>query len=169
MIFVYLVYKPIEHLRVTRKTWKEMLLDGVQCEILRQFKTIQDARNWIHTQSKKVEDEIEETYTGITPEGRERMREKKRGANNPNAGGLSPEHKAKISQNKRIAYRGEFNPMYNRRHKPSSRLKIGIANMRRGKRRWAVDEYGKEHFISIAKGLPPGWTWGRARNVNRRF
>jgi len=138
-------------------------------ELLRQFRTIQDARSYCQKMRFHVVQDEQPEWTGITPEGRERMREKKRGSNNPNAGGLSPEHRAAISRNKRMAYRGEFNPMWNRRHKSSTRLKIGMANMRRSRRRWAVDAEGQEHFIAAMTALPPGWAWGRSRHSRGNF
>lgn len=166
MIFVY--WTP-EGVMLSEKTIRELRALHPNIEIVRQFKTIQDARQYCIRMKFQIISDVQKAYTGVTPEGRERMREAKRGDRNPNHGGLSPEHKAKISRNKRIAYRGEFNPMWNRRHKGSSRLKIGIANMRRGKRRWALDESGNEHLIAVDKILPPGWSWGRKRGVNSRF
>lgn len=169
MIFVYLVYKPIEHYRVTYKTWKQMRMDGVECEILRQFKTIQDARAWVRSQSpKNLEDEIEATYTGLTPEGRERIREAKLGEKNPNYGGISIEHKQKIARAMKVR-RGEFHHFYNHRHKPSSKLKTSMSLRRLPKRKWALDPNGNEHFLFAHTQLPPGWTWGRKRGVTKHF
>lgn len=166
MIFVY--WTP-EGVMLSEKTLRELRALHPNIEIVRQFRTIQDARQYCIKMRFQVISDIAKQYTGITPEGKERMREKKRGENNPNHGGLSPEHRAKISRNKKLAYRGEFNPMWNRRHKSSTRLKIGMANMRRSKRRWATDEQGKEHFIAAFSILPPGWSWGRKRGVNSRL
>ena len=165
MIFVY--WTP-EGVMLSDKTMRELQRLHPKLELVRQFRTIQDARAYCVKMRFQVIADDEPEWTGITPEGRERMREKKRGENNPNSGGLSPEHKAKISRNKRMAYRGEHNPMWNRRHKSSTRLLIGLANIRRRGRRWAVDEQGREHFIAYST-LPPGWTWGRARGTGARL
>ena len=165
MIFVYWTPSGV---MLSDKTLRELQRQHPKLELVRQFRTIQDARRYCQKMRFQVVSDEQPEWTGITPEGRERMREKKRGANNPNHGGLSPEHKANISRNKRMAYRGEFNPMWNRRHKSSTRLLIGMANIRRRGRRWAVDEQGREHFIAYST-LPPGWTWGRARGTGARL
>lgn len=166
MMFVY--WTP-EGVMLSDKTLRELQRLHPKLELLRQFRTIQDARAYcVKMRFQVVQDEQPE-WTGITPEGRERMREKKRGENNPNHGGLSPEHRAKISRNKRMAYRGEHNPMWNRRHTSSTRLKIGLANIRRRGRRWAVDEQGREHILPAHQMLPAGWVWGRARGRGARL
>jgi len=162
MIFIYLQH---HHLLISEKTHRELRDEHAGLELIRTFRTIQDARSWAAKQSRDVLDLVQKQHTGITPAGRERMRERKRGANNPNAGGLSPEHRAKISRNKQMAYRGEHNPMYNRRHTRSARLKIGLANIRRKNMlRWAVDLSGREHMLPRNSQLPPGWAWGRNRH-----
>ncbi len=166
MMFVYWTPAGV---MLSNKTLRELQQLHPKLELLRQFRTIQDARVYCQKMRFQVVQDEQPEWTGITPEGRERMREKKRGMNNPNAGGLSPEHRAAISRNKRLAYRGEFNPMWNRRHTSSTRLKIGMANIRRSRRRWAVDAEGQEHFIAAMSTLPPGWVWGRKRNVNSSF
>jgi len=166
MMFVYWTPAGV---MLSRQTLRHLQRKHPKLELLRQFRTIQDARQYCQKMRFHVILDEQPEWTGITPEGRERMRDKKRGDLNPNAGGLSPEHRAAISRNKRAAYRGEHNPMWNRRHKSSSRLKIGMANMRRSRRRWAVDEQGREHFIAAMTALPPGWVWGRKRNVNSTF
>ena len=162
MIFVYQISSGV---MISEKTRRELLAEHPKLELLQQFHTIQDARSWCEKMKFHVISDIPKTYTGITPEGRERMREKKRGDGNPNAGGLSTEHRAKISRNKQIAYRGEYNPMYNRRHTRAARLKIGMANIRRKNMlRWAVDVSGREHMLPRNSQLPPGWAWGRNRH-----
>lgn len=165
MMFVYWTPAGV---MLSNKTLRELQRLHPKLELLRQFRTIQDAR--VYCQKMRFEVVLDEQpeWTGITPEGRERMREKKRGANNPNAGGLSPEHRRNISLNKKKMYQRDGNPMWNRKHRAKARLLIGLANIRRRGRRWAVDEQGREHFIAYST-LPPGWAWGRARNVNRHF
>lgn len=165
MIFVYLVYNPFEHLHVTKKSWKEMRQLGHSCEILRQFKTIQDARAWVKSQKwKEIMDEVKEEYTGLTPEAREKKRQQILGDKNPNAGGISEEHKQKIAKAMKVR-RGEFHHFWNRKHKASSKLKTSLSMKKLPKRKWALDEEGNERFIFADTQLPPGWTWGRKRNV----
>jgi hypothetical protein len=166
MIFIYLK----QHvLLISEKTQRELRDEHVNLELIRTFRTIQDARNWVRKQSREVLDLVKKQHTGITPEGREMMRARKRGENNPNAKGLSAHHRDKISRNKKMMYMRDGNPMWNRRHKSSTKLLIGMANMRRGKRRWAVDEKNQEHLLPVNSTLPPGWTWGRARNMMHHF
>lgn len=166
MTFVYLTPAGV---MLSNKTLRELQRTHPKLELLRQFRTIQDARRYCQKMRFQVIQDDTPEWTGITPEGRERMREKKRGRNNPNAQGLSPEHRRKISVNKRRVYQRDGNPMWNRRHKSSTRLLIGMANMRRGRRRWAVDDQGREHLLLAHSTLPPGWSWGRARGVMHHF
>lgn len=166
MMFVYWTPAGV---MLSDKTLRELQRLHPKLELLRQFRNVQDARRYCLKMRFQVVLDEQPEWTGITPEGRERMREKKRGKNNPNAGGLTPEHRAKISRNKRLAYRGEHNPMWNRRHKSSTRLLIGLANIRRRGRRWAVDEHGREHILPAHQMLPAGWVWGRARGQGRQL
>lgn len=166
MMFVYWTPAGV---MLSNKTFRALHHHHPKMELLRQFRTIQDARRYCQQMGWHVVLDEQPEWTGITPEGRQRMREKKRGMNNPNAGGLSAEHRANISRNKQQAYRGEFNPMWNRRHTSSTRLKMGMANIRRSRRRWAVDVHGQEHFIAAMSLLPPGWAWGRKRNITQSF
>jgi hypothetical protein len=166
MIFVYLLDRAV---LISMQTRRALLQEHPHLEVLRQFHTIQDARRWATTLHLPIQDDVKKTYTGITPEGRERMRERKRGQNNPNAAGLSPAHRVAISRNKRKAYQGDGNPMFQRKHRATSRLKIGMANMKRKHRvRWAVDASGREHMLDILTPLPAGWAWGRSR-TSRSF
>jgi hypothetical protein len=162
MIFIYLKNNM---LLISRATQRELRDEHGMLEVMRMFRTIQDARSWVGKQSREVLDLVPEQYTGITPAGRERMRERKRGKNNPNASGLSAQHRQNISRNKKKMYLGEGNPMYNRHHTRSARLKIGLANIRRKNMlRWAVDASGREHMLPSNSQLPPGWAWGRNRH-----
>ena len=97
MIFVYWTPAGV---MLSDKTRRELQHEHPRLEILRQFRTIQDARMYCQKMRFQVVEDEQPEWTGITPEGRERMREKKRGENNPNSGGLSPEHRRKISENK---------------------------------------------------------------------
>ena len=165
-MFLYLTPQGV---MLSDQTQRELQRRHPRLELLRQFRTAQDARRYCEKMRwQLVLDEAPE-WTGITPAGRERMREKKRGENNPNSGGLSAEHRRKISLNKRRMYQRDGNPMWNRKHRAQARLLIGLANIRRRGRRWAVDDQGREHFLVPGSTLPPGWAWGRARNINRRF
>lgn len=102
-------------------------------------------------------------HFGITPEGRERMRAAKLGDKNPNASGLSQEHRAAISRTKRRTNRGPEHPMFGRHHRATSRLKTSLSMKMLGKRRWVVDDEGREHLVMQDFELPAGWYPGRAR------
>jgi hypothetical protein len=160
MIFIYLQKN---HFLISEKTQRELREKHQDLELIRTFRTIQDARSWVMKQSREVLDLVAKQHTGITPEGRERMRERKRGMNNPNAGGLSASHRANISRNKKRMYLRDGNPMYNRKHTLQTRRKMSWGQMRKMKRRWMVDPAGREHLMNITFPLPPGWVLGRAR------
>lgn len=161
-VFVYQL--PNHEVLISIKTFRELRADHPRLELLRQFHTIQDARAWAEKNAFKVIDTVKSRYTGVTPEGRERMRIAKLGDNNPNANGLSVEHKQKIARAMKTR-RGEFHHLWNRKHKPSSRMKTSLSMRRLPKRRWALDSQGNEHFLFAHMQLPPGWTWGRARGM----
>lgn len=164
MIFVYQMSHGV---MISEKPRRELLKTHGNLELLQMFHTIQDARTWCQKMKFSILSDIKKQHTGITPEGRELMREKKRGENNPNAGGLSLEHKRKISWRKKMTNRGEFHPMYNRKHRWESRVKTSMSLRRLPKRKWCVDPMGNEHFLFVHSTLPPGWAWGRKRNINR--
>lgn len=163
MVFLYLTPTGV---MLSDKTLREMQRQYPKLELLRQFRTIQDARVYCQKMRFSVILDEQPDWTGITPEGRERMREKKRGQMNPNAGGLSSEHRKNISLAKKRQYRTSQHPMLGRRQSSSSKLKTSWTMRQLPKRRWCVDPEGQEHFIAI-QTLPPGWCWGRARSVNR--
>jgi len=165
MIFIYL-QKNV--LLISEFTHRELRDKHPGLELIRTFRTIQDARSWAGKQSREVLDLVTKQHTGITPAGRERMRERKRGMNNPNTGGLSASHRAKISRNKKLMYLRDGNPMYNRKHSMQTRRKMSWGQMRKMKRRWMVDPAGREHLMNITFPLPAGWVLGRARGQGGR-
>lgn len=166
MTFLYLV--PGGYI-ISLNTPRELRARYPELELIRTFRTLQDCRAYCEKHRFSVIQDVKKSWTGITPEGREMMREKKRGAQNPNHGGLSQEHKMKISRNKRLRYRGEGNPMYNRRHHPLSKMKTSWSLRKLPKRRWCVDPLGKEHLVFYSFQLPVGWAWGRVRNITRQL
>lgn len=132
-------------------------------ELLGVFKKIQDAQRYCEKQQHPVTSLVNTTWTGITPEGREKMREAKRGHKNPNASGLSDAHKRKIAATMKKQRRGEHHHFYNMHHTPRSKLKISLGMKHRGPRRWALSPDGREHFMYLPFTLPDGWCWGRRR------
>jgi hypothetical protein len=165
MIFIYLKQHAM---LISRHTQRQLRDEHGMLELVRMFRTIQDARSWVMKQSCVVLDLVPEQYTGITPAGRARMRERKRGNNNPNAQGLSDNHRAKISRNKKKMYQGEGNPMWRRKHSMMTRRKMSWGQMKKMKRRWMVDVAGKEHLMDITMPVPAGWVLGRARGQGGR-
>ena len=138
-------------------------------ELLRTFQKIQDAITWCKRQPQQYINLTGKMHSGITPAGRERMRDHKRGANNPNASGLSPEHRERIALALRRIRQGEHHPMWNRRHRVSSRLKTSVAMQRLPKRIWWVDLDGVEHLCFITQQVPPTWRRGRKRGQAGRY
>ena len=130
-------------------------------ELITSFATVQAARAWAQRERHVIKDEVASTYTGHSPDARRRIREAKLGENNPNAAGLSLEHRRKIAHAMRHR-RGEFHHFYNKTHNARSRLRISVAmreTWRKHPTRWAVDPHEQSHRITGA--LPPGWRWGR--------
>lgn len=132
-------------------------------ELVITFKTIQAARSWALRHHHVVQDFVTSSYTGTSPAGRARIRAAKLGSNNPNAQGLSEQHKHRISLAMKHR-RGEFHHFYNHRHTMRSRLQISVSMRETWKHhpsRWAVDEHECSHRIHGT--LPLGWRWGRVK------
>jgi hypothetical protein len=138
-------------------------------ELIRTFQKIQDAITWCQRQPQPWVNLTGKMHSGITPAGRERMREHKRGANNPNASGLSPEHRERIARALRRIRQGEHHPMWNRRHRVSSRLKTSFSMQRLPKRCWYLDAEGQEHLCFVTDPVPPTWRRGRKRGQAGRY
>ena len=160
MITVY----AIDAMYVISKTSRRAFLHlHPGAEMLASFATVQAARAWAHRQHVIIRDEVTASYTGHRPEGLQRIREAKLGDKNPNAMGLSLEHRKKIAQTMRKR-RGEFHHFYNKKHRVRSRLQTSVTlseTWRKHPTRWAVDEF--EHSHRITGALPPGWRWGRVK------
>ena len=147
---------------ITNMPLREFRVKYPGVELISQFATIQAALQYCEKRRFSVKNLLKKSYTGITPEGRERMREKKLGDNNPNADGLSEEHKRKIAQALKKR-RGEFHHMYNQKHRLSSRIKTSMSLRRLPKRRWCLGPDGREHLQFCYLPLPEGYVWGRRR------
>lgn len=172
MIFIYLQYKPREiilsnlHLRDMQKT-------GFRGEILRQFQDLHTAQAYCEkkhpTYIKRLIKYRSKTRY-YSPEVRERMREKKRGSNNPNFGGISEEHKHNIRVARlRLGIKRDLHWTWNIPRPPSTRRKISEGLRRVPRRRWALDEHGKERRIYEHEPLPEGWVYGRRRGRANAF
>jgi hypothetical protein len=133
---------------------RELLLQNSQIEIIREKANILG-------KGLTIVDKVGRKRTKLhTPEGRQKISESKKGDKNPNWGGLSFEHRAKISRTMKGTRRRDANPMYARRHSWETRRKMSIkASMRR--RKWCVEPSGKCHLVDpILFVLPAGWMWG---------
>ena len=165
MNFVYLKNNEI---LISKKSPREM---DVKHELLIQFKKIQDAITYVkrfHANKNIIYDAtIKKHHHGITMLGRQKMRECKMGNKNPNSNGLSESHKKKISQSIKKRNQGEFHPMYNRRHKSSSKMKISMSMRRLKKRKWVTSPDGKEHLIPADEEIPENWVHGRIRGTGK--
>jgi hypothetical protein len=131
-------------------------------EVLGIYKKIQDAQLTAKRLNIKVTSLLKKSWTGLTPEGLQRIRAAKMGENNPNFTGLSDVHKQKIARAMKQR-RGEHHHFYNMKHSPTNKLKISLGMKKLGPRKWVLSPDGTEHFVYLPFSLPPGWCWGRAR------
>ena len=134
---------------------RELILQTTNIELIRATASKQQKI------SKIVDKVLRQRNKWHTPEGRERIAEAKMGDKNPNAKGLSDEHRSKISRTMKGTRRGENNPMYNRRHSYETRRKMSLMQSMRV-RKWCVEPSGKTHLVDPRSfSLPSGWLWGR--------
>ena len=134
---------------------RELILQTTNIELIR------DTASKQQKISKVVDKVTRQRNKWHTPEGREKIAEAKMGDKNPNAKGLSDEHRAKISRTMKGTRRGENNPMYNRRHSYETRRKMSLMQSMRV-RKWCVEPSGKTHLVDPRSfSLPSGWLWGR--------
>lgn len=138
-------------------------------QLMRTFSQVQDAIAWCAKSHLITRNLTGKVHTGITPDGRERMRERKRGRNNPNAAGLSMMHRNKISLALRRIRQKHLHPMWNRQHRTSSRMKTSITMMSLPKRIWWLDEHNQEHLRFLTEQVPVGWHRGRKRGQAGRY
>jgi hypothetical protein len=131
-------------------------------ELVGMYKKIQDALAAAKKMNIEVVSLVRRAWSGLTPEGRERLRASKLGLNNPNAAGLSEMHKRKIAEKMKYR-RGEHHHFYNFRHTPTGKLKISLGMKKLSPRRWVLSPEGTEHFVYLPFTLPVGWCWGRKR------
>ena len=140
---------------------RELLLQSTNIELIREKSIYYASSN-----TSVIVDKVKQKRTRRhTPEGLLRIAEAKMGDKNPNANGLSDDHKTRISRTMRGTRNGENNPMYNRRHRADTIRKIAFkATLRR--RLWCVEPSGKTHLIDVRTfSLPAGWQWGRFYDV----
>lgn len=131
-------------------------------EMIGMYKKIQDALTACQKMNILVTSLLQRSWSGLTVEGRQRLRESKLGAKNPNASGLSEMHKRKIAEKMKYR-RGEHHHFYNFRHTPTAKLKISLSMKHLSSRRWVLSPEGTEHFVYLPFTLPVGWCWGRKR------
>ena len=133
-------------------------------EMLIKFSTVEAIREYVITQNKTgqpIVDRCRDRTGWHTPEGRERIRQAKLGDKHPHKNGLAESHKEKIRKTITGTRRGEFNPMYGRRHSPETIAMIRQKAYERPKRRWCVEPNGKLHLVELDFNLPEDWQWGR--------
>jgi len=170
MKYYYYLYLKSDILLISRNVPREM----VHYEMISRFNTVQDAMGYAKKfysshEIKMDEKTVKKTFHGISDEARARMREVKLGEANPNAAGLTHEHKKKISRSlKKI--RQTHHPMENRKHRPSSKLQCSqtlAETHAKNPRRWVVGPDGKEYFILASDPIPPGFVAGRKRGTGK--
>lgn len=172
MIFVYLQYKPREII-LSNRGLRDLQREGFKGEILRQFQDLPAAKEYCEKNHPKYINRVFK-YRSKTryysPEVRQRMREKKLGANNPNFGGISEKHKERIRIGRmRLGLTKEDHWTWNVPRPPSTRHKIAESMRRIPPRRWAIDPEGKQHLIFAHLALPEGWVYGRKRGLTSAF
>lgn len=157
------IYQVNDAYVISNVAWRQFRELHARAELITSFTTVQAARAWALRQPLPVQDEVTSTYTGHTPDGLRRIREAKLGEKNPNAAGLSQEHRKNIAHAMKHR-RGEFHHFYNKKHRARSRLCISVTmreTWRKHPTRWAVDVHEVCHRITGE--LPPGWRWGRVK------
>lgn len=124
--------------------------------------SIRDYAITANKQSLPIVDRCRDRTAWHTPEGRERIRQAKLGENHPAVkNGRSQEFRDKVSNTMKGTRRGEFNPMYGRKHSDETIRKIRKSAYERPKRRWCVEPNGKLHLVELDFSLPEDWQWGR--------
>jgi len=133
---------------------RELLLQNSQIEIIRQ-------KADIFGKGLTIVDKVSRKRTAThTDESRRKISESKMGSKNPNWGGLTSEHKAKISRTMKGTRRRDANPMYARKHSWETRRLMAIRASQR-RRKWCVEPNGKCHLVDpLTFILPAGWCWG---------
>ena len=135
---------------------REMIIKQSTVEAIREYAIT------VNKQSLPIVDRCRDRTAWHTPEGRERIRQAKLGENHPAVqNGRSQEFRDKVSSTMKGTRRGEFNPMYGRKHKPETIAKIRQRAYERPKRRWCVEPDGKLHLVKLDFELPEEWQWGR--------
>ena len=160
MIIIYLLHGRFIISDLSRRTF---LTENAGAEMVTSFHSIQVARRWAEKCGHQVIDLVKTLWTGMTPEGKQRLREARQGEKNCNFGGLTHEHRRNIARAMKVR-RGEFHHFYNKKHRVRSRLQTSVTlseTWRKHPTRWAVDEF--EHSHRITGALPPGWRWGRVK------
>lgn len=141
---------------------RELLMQNSNIEYLRAYAQKLPKITQIHDKVTR------QRHKHFTEEGLRKQSTDKIGAKNPNHGGLSEEHKAKISRTMRGTRRGYMNPMHGRRHSVETKRKMGMAQRRRV-RKWCVEPSGKTHLVDVGSFvLPAGWMWGRKYDPYRQ-
>lgn len=133
-------------------------------ELIIKQSTVEGVREYAITYNKRnmpIVDKCRDRTAWHTPEGRERIRQAKLGDKHPAKGGLREDHKRKISETMTGTRRGEFNPMYGRKHRPETIAKIRQRAYQRPKMRWCVEPSGKMHLVRVDFDIPDNWQWGR--------
>ena len=132
---------------------RELLLQNGNIEFLR-------AKAEILGKGLTIVDKVSRKTTTVSEETRRKLSEAKYGSRNPNWGGLTDEHKAKISRTMRGTRRRDANPMYARRHSWETRRLMAMKASQR-RRKWCVEPNGKCHLVDpVTFVLPAGWMWG---------
>ena len=135
-------------------------------EMIIKQSTVEGVRDYViiaNKQNLPIVDRCRDRTAWHTPEGRQRIREAKLGENHPAVkNGRNQEFRDKVSNTMKGTRRGEFNPMYGRKHRADTIRKIRESAYSRPKRKWCVEPTGKMHLVELdGFDLPADWQWGR--------
>lgn len=142
-------------LREIKKTYPK-------AELIRTFHSLDSAREYCQKLDGVID--LIKTRDKWDAATRQKLREAKLGARNPNSKGLSDEHKRKIGKANKGRYKGANHPHWGTRRPRATRIKISqTKKAQRLCKRWAIRADGSETLVPCDFALPPGWSWGRRR------
>lgn len=146
-------------------TPREIRHDYPKAELIRQFHDLVSARTFCSRLSGEVIDLVTRRDK-FDSEHRQKLRENKLGARNPNSKGLTQKHRTNIGSSMRGKNLAQLNVNYGRRRSLDIRARISRTKKEQAsiaRRRWCVSDTGKEFLVLPGFILPSGWSWGRKR------
>lgn len=167
MTRVFLYYIPTDNLYILSREPIKILRETYPSAVVESsFSSIEGARAYVKKLSNIVDllpkrDHFDDLH-------RQRLREAKLGARNPNFGGLKDSHKLNMKKAWQGRHQGIHHPQFGVPRSSRTKLKIGwTRRLKKVCRRWVIDPDGKGHLVPCAFILPDGWCYGRPRGATR--